>query len=387
MVYVGLHVGMPVLCQEFGLSTAWIKNFDHSIVLAGGITGLAFWTVFFGRKALWAGVKRALQGGRSRDGSDPFSYRTVLIVMLLSFASFLALFVYGSFGERLIVGGWGRMIINLLGCLVVILVMLLTIMRMSGEQGFHYHSPWLIAFVISYVHYHYMMRERPHAEPIRFYNTQASFLSIGHVVLFGAYHNAFAPHLHVLYALKLANQNRTDPRDVMKAVGIALLLGVLVVIPLYLVVVHNYGFGHGDISERYENFFNYEVGHYDIGANTNPSMFNRYPLWLSIPAGTALIGVIMYLKRERVGFPLSPVGVIVGVGVCYPGGAYATEYIWFSILIVYLIKLMIYRWFGVGFFRKRVLPMVVFAMMGLMTGMLVYKMMFAALGRGFITGG
>ena len=389
---VGLHAAgwilLPFICNMMGWPARWLQYYPRNIFLVGGITGIAFWTLFFSRRQILKGIKRALQGGREPDGADPFSYRTVLIGMVVAFAVFATLFVYGSFGDNELVGGAGRMVINLLGCMVIVLVMLLTVMRMSGEQGFHYHSPWSIAFVVSYVHYHYMQRSTGDAlEPVRFYDSQASFLSIGHVVHFGAHHNAFAPHLHVLYALKLASQTQTDTRDVMKAVGIALLLGLIVVIPMYMVFVHHYGFEHGDTANRFENFFNFEIGHHDIGHHTNPSFFNRCNIYVSVVAGLVLIGAVMYLKREVVGFPLSPVGVVMATAYCFPGGTFRTQHIWFAFLLVYIVKLMIYRWFGVGFFRKRVIPVVIFAMMGLMTGMLIYKILFAALGRGFMTGG
>ena len=49
-----------------------------------------------------------------------------------------------------------------------------------------------------------------------------------------------------------------------------------------------------------------------------------------------------------------------------------------------VVKLLIYRWFGVRFFRGRVIPVVMHVMMGLMMGMFIYKMLFAAIGRGFM---
>jgi hypothetical protein len=91
----------------------------------------------------------------------------------------------------------------------------------------------------------------------------------------------------------------------------------------------------------------------------------------------------MYMKRERVGWPFSPVGVVIAAGLSY-FRSYSTGTIWLPILIVLVVKRIIYRWFGVRFFRERVIPVVLFAMMGLMTGMFIYKVIFMALGRGFM---
>ncbi|KPJ54452.1 MAG: hypothetical protein AMS16_04790 [Planctomycetes bacterium DG_58] len=115
-----------------------------------------------------------------------------------------------------------------------------------------------------------------------------------------------------------------------------------------------------------------------------PTVFSRVKPWVFLPLGMAIVGVVMYMRREYVGFPLSPVGIVVSAAMSMNG--YGTADIWFSMIIILVGKWVIYRWFGVGFFRDKVLPVVVYAMMGLMTGMFIFKVLFASLGRGFLRG-
>ena len=95
------------------------------------------------------------------------------------------------------------------------------------------------------------------------------------------------------------------------------------------------------------------------------------------------MGFVIYMRREHVGFPFSPVGIVICAGHSYFSG-YRTGELWFPILIVLLLKRAIYRWFGVRFFGQKVIPVVMHLMMGLMTGMLIFKIIFAAMGRGFM---
>ena len=153
--------------------------------------------------------------------------------------------------------------------------------------------------------------------------------------------------------------------------------------PLYLMFIHHYGFDRSATKARWQNVYNYEQPMGNIAYKHKSAFFNRTPAYVVLPAGILLIGAVMYLRRERVGFPFSPVGVVMTAGLSYFNN-YTTYVIWLPIIIVLVVKRIIYRWFGVGFFRRKVIPVLMFLMMGLMTGMFIYKLVFAALGKGFL---
>jgi len=262
-------------------------------------------------------------------------------------------------------------------CVFILVTLLVAIMRQSSEQGWHYHSPWSVARCLAYPHAKYFIR------PTTLFRTPASFMSIGHITQFGAYHNTFAPHLHVFDALRVASHTETNTREVMKAVFLTLLVCLVVVIPGYLMLIHYYGFDRRATSDNWHNFYSYTAPHHGMAYSSIPGFFRRMKPWYTIPAGVAIIGVVMYLRRERVRFPLSPVGIVIAAARTYFAN-YSTSVIWLPIVIVLVVKRVIYRWFGVGFFKQKVIPVVMFLMMGMMTGMFIYKLIFASMGRGFL---
>ncbi|HUV39062.1 MAG TPA: DUF6785 family protein [Planctomycetota bacterium] len=381
--YVTGDIVIRLACQWIGVPTPPVDTWMRHICGVGGLLGLAFWSLFFNRRLLRDAVRRALRGGRDPDSPEPFSFRVVFVGMVLSFAAFAVLFVAGlvdweqGFARSDFYADLGRHVISLALCLFILVTLVVAIVRQKGECGWHYHSPWSVGMIVGFVHRHYFKHPKMMME------TPASYLTIGQVIHFGAYHSAFGPHVHLIDALSIASHTRTRTRDVMTAVFLTLAVTLVVVIPLYLVAVHYYGFAHGGTMDRWHAFYNYMQPMRNIGYAYASSFFTRLAPWVGIPIGVALIGVVMYLRRERVGFPLSPVGVVIASGLSYFGD-YSTPTIWFPIVIVLLVKRMIYRWFGVAWFQRRVIPTVLFVMMGLMTGMFVYKLIFAALGRGFM---
>ena len=374
--HVGLSILLPAVCQWMGIPGPAIDSYMLNILGMGGLIGLAFWTVFFNRANILARIKSAF-GGRGEDESgEPASFRVILAMMALSFVAFLLLFLWGI-GD--ITHDLGRHVLSILLVVFILATMLVSIMRLSGEQGWLYHSPWWFGMTMTYVHGRYMTNPTP------LMNTPASYLTISHLFHFGPYHNVFGPHLHVLNSLKVARLTGTKSRDVLKAVSITLLIVLVVAIPLYLILIHYYGFDRIRTSDRWFNgFWNYEQPMGNIAYNHRSSIFNRIHPLVAIPIGVGIIGFVMYMRRERVGFPLSPVGLVMaGMGRSY-FGHYGTSVIWFPMMIVLIVKHVIYRWFGVRFFRERVVPVVLFGMMGLMTAQFIYRLILASMGRGFL---
>lgn len=380
---VTLRIVLPVIMYWLAIHPAGVgdvtsENWMVNVLGIGGLVGLAFWTVFFNRRGIMGSIRRAFRGTRERRGSHPVGLRVIVVGLVLSFATFVALFVYGL-GD--ITDDLFRHAISVALCMFVIVTLLFSLMRLSGEAGWHYHSPWTAGKVIAYPHAFPHEFHIPGPEPL--FRTPPSYFAIGHTIHFGAFHNVFSPHLHLLYALKVAYQTGTNTRDVMKAVVVTLLVGMPLVMFGYLVLIHHYGFEHGETAAEY-SCYTYSQPMIRMAYEATPTVFSRVKPWVFLPLGMAIVGVVMYMRREYVGFPLSPVGIVVSAAMSMNG--YGTADIWFSMIIILVGKWVIYRWFGVGFFRDKVLPVVVYAMMGLMTGMFIFKVLFASLGRGFLRG-
>ena len=51
--------------------------------------------------------------------------------------------------------------------------------------------------------------------------------------------------------------------------------------------------------------------------------------------------------------------------------------LWFTVLVAWFLKRMIFKWFGVRFFREKVQPVLVFIAMGLLLGTVIFLVRFA----------
>ena len=96
--HVGLRIVMPTLLGWMGISLERMGDVGAEGIIfhvfgVGGLAGLAFWTIWFNRATLAAAVRQAFAGGRAPG--DPVSSRAVLAGVAISFAAFVALFVYG----------------------------------------------------------------------------------------------------------------------------------------------------------------------------------------------------------------------------------------------------------------------------------------------------
>jgi len=376
--HVTMRIAMPGLLRWLGLARLggigdfFSEGWMLQVFGIGGLAGLVFWTLFFNRRKIVRSLRQAVRGGRSRDGNSPLGLRTIVIGLVLSASAFVVLFVYGL-GD--ISDDLARHTLSIVIVLAVIFGMLFAIMRQSAEAGFLYHSPWTLGKIIAFPHRFYMVHPAP------LWRTQGSFFAIGHCIHFGAYHNTIAPHLGFFSALKIAHLNHTSTRDVLKAAVITLLLSVPLVVIGYLVLIHHFGFEHGTTPATYADY-TFSQPMLRMAYEATPTIFSAVPPWFSVPVGVTLIGVVMYLRREHVRFPFSPVGVVLTAALSTR--AYGTPDIWFAMVIALVVKTAIYRWFGVAFFRTRAMPILVYLMMGLMTGMLIFRILFAAMGYGFL---
>ena len=168
----------------------------------------------------------------------------------------------------------------------------------------------------------------------------------------------FGPQNMLMEIFKIAHEVRANIRQI----GLAILLAVVVVAlltpPLYVKLIYLYGFEntYQDGWAPYSSFTQWSERACSYGIHStsrvyiNPGAGNWFmvyqaPIWMAV--GIAIVGVLTYLRREYVWFPLSPVGFVlagevVGTRVMY----YTPDYMWFTILLAWVIKKLVFRWLG-----------------------------------------
>ena len=98
---------------------------------------------------------------------------------------------------------------------------------------------------------------------------------------------------------------------------------------------------------------------------------------------TALIvGGLFFLRREFPRFPLSPVGFVLAAEASTGSAPYTPEYVWFSFLLAWMLKSLIFRWLGVRSFREKIQPALIMILCGMIYGMMMYVCRLLALGLG-----
>lgn len=203
-----------------------------------------------------------------------------------------------------------------------------------------------------------------------------------HTAAFGVDARCLGPHTQLMEGFKLAEETRTRRVDLLKAMGLTTAMVLVMTIPLFLIFA--YTFGYDGTSAAGGDWAHYSMWTYfaNTWATREPSKeFIEVNLPLFLLLGTAIVGAIMYLRREFIWFPLSPVGCFLGAtigGMC----RFGVDRVWFTVLAAFALKAVLFKWYGVRIFQQKILPVVINVLMGLVTGMLIYLVIWAVKGQG-----
>ncbi len=214
------------------------------------------------------------------------------------------------------------------------------------------------------------------------YGNAAGWTNFVHTAAFGVDARCLGPHTHFMETMKLADETRTKRGDILKAAGIATALVMVFTMPIFLAFAHSYGVDStSSVGDGWAHFsmWTYFAKGFGTAEATNSFSDVNVPLYVAL--GIGIVGGMMYLRREYLWFPLSPVGCFLGAtigGISHMG----VDRIWFTVLVVFLVKGIIFSWYGVRTFQKKVLPVVINALMGLTLGMLILLIIWAFRGQG-----
>ncbi|KKL10230.1 hypothetical protein LCGC14_2557910, partial [marine sediment metagenome] len=196
---------------------------------------------------------------------------------------------------------------------------------------------------------------------------------------------SLGPHNMLLEAFKVGHEVRVHARDIAKAVLVAMIVVAVITPALFIYLMHEYGYENnfvgqlttgqdfGQWSERaasYSIHSTSEVFKYK-GAQ---SFYGTYKSIFHIFYGIIIIGVLFHLRREYPRFPFSPIGVVIAAEFYYStrGMPLSADMVWFSYLLAWLAKSLIFRWVGVKSFRERIVPGVIMLLCGMILGMMIF---------------
>lgn len=382
---------LPSLMTSMNLQAGpeLLKEYMRWGLRLGGSLGLLFWSLWFARRTVWGYVK-SLWGGKptTAESQDEISRPAVMIIAAGGLAAFVLL---GSYGNGATTdGGWSPVQMLLLTLLCLIFSMAQTRMRVEGplfsnENNFGSHL--LVSAQRDILHDHYTLARE--GIPV----TGSSWATHWMHWAFGGLFKSFGPHNMLLEAFKVGHEIRVHARTLALAILVTMLVVAAVTAPLYLTLMYTYGFGNSyqgglypsqsmtQWSERSAAYGIYSVSREFIQAS--PTFYGKYRAFFNVLYGVITVGVLFYLRREFPRFPLNPVGVVlVAEDFAGRGFNFAPASLWFSFLIAWLAKSLIFRWLGVRYFRKKVQPVVIMLLCGMVMGIMLYVFRQVSIGEG-----
>ena len=257
--------------------------------------------------------------------------------------------------------------------LAVIFVSNLTYARLRAGGALPIHPPWHMMKTTAHIQQHYMGGV---------WSSEPAWNSAVKVGEFGVAARCLGPQTHLMEAFKLASETGTGARAILKAVLLSMGMVFLLTAPVFLGFAYKYGANRTSIEGSGGKTWSWWAYYGDtFGTRETPKAFMGMDFVPWVLIGIGFMGLIMYLRREYVWFPLSPVGCFLGAVI----GGYSrlgSRYIWASVLVAFLLKYTIFKWYGVRTFRKGILPHVTYCVMGILTGMVLFLIVWAFRGEG-----
>jgi len=283
---------------------------------------------------------------RGEDDEEPLSYRFAALGLLVGLGS--------AFGW-LVSAGMSPMFAGLF--VASFLAILLVLTRIIAEAGL-----LMVQFSFRPVDYLLLFGGTTALGPANL--TLAAFVD---TILTFDVREALMPS--VLNGFRMAEQSGVSTRKLSRAIGAALVFALLVTIPVFLMTFYKLGAvvvdRNGTLTGLPREFFT------ELAARLeNPSRPSGLH-YISVLAGAAAVAVTSWLRLTFVWWPVHPLGLVMGT-------SYATRYLWFSLFLGWLPKVLTVRYSGLrGYVRFR--PLFMGIIMGDVLGAVLWDIV------GFVT--
>jgi len=390
LTYLLLAILLPGLMASFGITVgpAVLTRFVKNGLRFGGGVGLLVWSLWFNRKTLW-GYARGLWGGAPADAAsrDELGRRRVLLIFLAGLVGFIFL---GCHATNLIE-------MSLLTALILVYSFSQVRLRIAGlplayDNNFGSHQ--MASIQRDFLGTHYGVASRDPNVAVTGDGWGTHWIQWG----FNGQMKSLGPHNMLLEAFKVGHELRVHARDVAKAVLITMLVVVLVTPALFILLMHCYGYENNFTGKltTWHDFMQWSERAAAYGIRSTSQIFmyrgetgfyRRYEGIFAMGFGVLIIGVLFHLRREYPRFPFSPVGVVLAAEFFYGsrGMPFSADFVWFSYLLVWVVKVLIFRWLGVKWFRERMVPATIMLLCGMIFGIMIYVFRHIGLLQGVMT--
>jgi hypothetical protein len=388
--YILVSLLAPSLFSWLGLDVGrqrW-EDFVKWGIRSGGCAGLFIWSVWFNRRTIW-GYLRSLWGRPPTDpeSDDELGRWWIAAAMILGTVGFVWLACYAT------------SLAQMLFMLLIILFYCIAQTRQRAEGMLATYENNIASHQMVSIQRH-LLHDHPSISTLPGYEHLAtSGNSWGiHWLQWGfcGQLKTYGPHNMLLEAFKVGHEVRAHARDIAKIVFLSMAIVAIITGPLYLKFMYSYGFENS--YERaptiYQAFTNWSERAISYGVRSTShvyyypsatSLYQKYEGLFNLAWGIGLTGLLFYLRREFSWFPLSPVGFVIAAETwSHNRLMFSPSQLWFSFLVAWMIKAMIFKWLGVRYFRERIQPAMVMLLCGMIFGIVVFIAKHVAMGKGFL---
>lgn len=377
VTHILLVILLPGLMRSFGISLgpALLSGFVKNGLRFGGAAGLLFWSVWFNRRTIW-GYVRSLWGGRPTDApsEDELGRKKVFLIFVAGLVGFFLLGLHATSAVEM----------ALLMCLILIFTFGQIRQRIGGlpmtyDNNFGSHQ--MVSIQRDFLGTHFGVASRDPTVPVTGDGFGTHWMQWG----FNGQLKSLGPHNMLLEAFKVGHELRVHARDIAKAILVAMLLVAAVTPALFIYLMHVYGYESNFVGQLTtgQDFgqWSERAASYSIHSTSQvfkfkgvEGFYETYKSIFHMLYGVIIIGVLFYLRREYPRFPFSPIGVVIAAEFYYStrGMPFSADLLWFSYLLAWIIKALVFRWVGVKSFREKVVPGVIMLLCGMILGMMFY---------------
>jgi len=361
-VLISIVIGFFLFRSQFwiGYINGWVIDNaypygDHQQI--GGFIAYGLLIIFFSRKYLWWVLKSAISGkGNQGAGDEVFSYRTALVILILSFAGIVL---------------WSRWVEIPTGGMLLYFGLLLLVgfvsMKLRTECGtpFVFFVPMNFMWIVSMV------------------GGMALFGPRG--VIFAIIAALFVQNVFFLIPglqlelLEIGKRFRIKARHIICICALGIIGGI--VIGGWVFLSYTYALGgdnmtnitlYRDMGGRYKAY-EPELSKADdkyIKKSTEETPFEIPPGTKAALFAAGLTGIVAVLRQLFAGFWFHPIGIVVGA----TQAAWETSmsgYIWGSCLLAFFIRYIVLKIGGAVTVRNKLLPFFVGFFLGTIMAYLV----------------
>ena len=379
-----------LLSMGMDIGNTVLANFRGWGIRSGGGAGLLIWGLYFNRKTIWTYLKGLVGAGKPAhpDQKDELGRGLVAGLFLVGLAGFFLLGCYST--------TWPMMLFLMLWVFVYSFAQVRQRaegMLFTFENNITSHQ--LVSLQRDVLHDHPTLVGSP-----KYPGAIATGNAWGvHWMAwaFAGQLKSYGPQNVLMEVFKIAHEVRANIRQIGLAILLAVVVGAVLTPPLYLKLIYTYGFEntYQEGFSVYNSFTQWSERACSYGIHStsriyiNPgagSWFMVYQNVIWTAVGIVIVGVLTYLRREYVWFPLSPVGYVLAGEVVGTRVMYVTpDYMWFTILLAWIVKKLVFRWLGVRYYNERMLPSLLYLLLGIMFGMLLYILRYVSMGKGFLS--